>query len=560
MRWRKQLGYILGVSFCIVAFLREYAYANEELQWYLQEIGQDINEREDLEQNNSSEPVVIAIIDTGVYADHEALKESLWVNEAERTGEEGVDDDANGYVDDIHGYNIKGKNGNITDTDGHGTHIAGIIGMKPTDKNEYIGVFPNAKLMIVKAGNTSNGFTSANLIKAIKYAVENGADVINMSLGTSYCTEELRETIGEAAKKVVLVAAAGNLGVPTAESGYLDAMNIFPAGLDEVIGVMSFDRDKEVASYSNWDYQAGVGVDYNLIAPGSEIYSTTLYNKYKYETGTSMSTAIVSAACGRVIAEWEKYGDAIEIWTPEKVQKCLLEGVEEKVAMVDKDGREHSFSKVSIKAAVDYFYTNYYVTKEPIGEVVTGSATITGSGVITGSSTQPREEIEEKKELEITVEVQEEPTIKPTTSVKEGATLEETILGESYVSEKIPQPNATIIVETNLAPIISEEKKGKEETGNSKYKEAMGIGKEKPWIKICKQDKKKMKLKYHLKNGKVTGYRIYYGKTKNGKFILLKTTKKKKISIKKKGFYYVVAYYKTKEGMCLSKKSICVRK
>ena len=79
MRWRKQLGYILGVSFCIVAFLREYAYANEELQWYLQEIGQDINEREDLEQNNSSEPVVIAIIDTGVYADPRGYY-GLWQN------------------------------------------------------------------------------------------------------------------------------------------------------------------------------------------------------------------------------------------------------------------------------------------------------------------------------------------------------------------------------------------------------------------------------------------------------------------------------------------------
>ena len=376
--WKRRKKIICVVlALHLILLNQAHGLAADNLRWYLEEIGlpkedeadspenggNDLEAETDSEKNGGNDrttdsqgtegsseetdtrEVVIAVIDTGAEITHSGLKDSLWVNELEKNGEEGIDDDGNGYVDDIYGYNIKGKNGDVNDTDGHGTHVAGLAGQQ------------GARIMVVKAANTSGGFSSENLVKAVNYASQNGADVINMSVGTTYCTDELRKAIEEAAQRAVVVAAAGNSGKPTAESGYDDSENMFPAGLSTVLGVMSYDEAGELAWFSNWDYEADSEVDYEIIAPGENIYSTTLNGKYKMESGTSMSTAIVSAICGRVIEQWRSCGDAVA-YDPELVKKCIVSGAKEVVTYTDQDGRIHQFPKVNLEGALAWLQEN----------------------------------------------------------------------------------------------------------------------------------------------------------------------------------------------------------
>ena len=179
----------------------------------------------------------------------------------EQNGEEGKDDDGNGYIDDIYGYNVRSDDGDVTDTDGHGTHVAGIIAMKQTKDSSVEGIYPNAKIMTVKAGNTVNGFSGVNIATAIDYAVENGADVINMSLGTTYLGEELEAALENARKHSVLTASAGNYGDPTHEKGDSDGENMFPACLPYVLGVMSTDSEDMLSTFSNWDRKPETDVE-----------------------------------------------------------------------------------------------------------------------------------------------------------------------------------------------------------------------------------------------------------------------------------------------------------
>ena len=234
------LLYIIGMenSLCLPE-----AKAEEQSQWYEAEEGLNA-------AGDAAEEIVIAVIDTGVDTAHAALQDCLWGHEAEQNGQDGVDDDGNGFVDDVHGYNVWAGNGDITDSDGHGTHVAGILGMK-TEQDRNFGY--GAHIMIVKAGNSRNGFSAENCVKAIQYAVQNGADVITMSLGADYLDEKLEKAIHAASRKAVIVAAAGNESAATGESGFSDSTNIFPAGLPDVLGVMAYDSDRDLAWFSNWD-------------------------------------------------------------------------------------------------------------------------------------------------------------------------------------------------------------------------------------------------------------------------------------------------------------------
>ena len=339
-------------------------------QWYLDEIGLPsvssdfpLPDAASLSENH----VTIAVIDTGTFVSHPALKNSLWINEKEKNGETGVDDDGNGYVDDIYGYNVKSDNGDVTDTDGHGTHVAGIIAMRSTSSDTSVGVFPDARIMTVKAGNTTSGFSSANLMKAITYAMENGADVINMSLGTSYCSDGLRELIAAASHNAIIVAAAGNGALPTKESPTDSGENIYPAAHPDVIGVMSFNHNHELSWFSNWDRQPGHEEDYEMIAPGDDIYSTTLRNKYKQESGTSMSTPMVSAACGILISEWRivhstDSGSAScrdRSFPTASIKDCLVHGSGAPILYVDSSGRTITYPRLDIENALRYLHEHY---------------------------------------------------------------------------------------------------------------------------------------------------------------------------------------------------------
>ena len=234
---------------------------------------------------------IVAVIDTGCDLSHEDISENLWTNDAEANGTSGVDDDNNGYVDDIHGINlIYPSSQPEDDTDNsHGTHVAGIIGMLNNNSVGYSGINFNTKIMIIKAGNSNNSFTYANCIKAIDYAIANGADVINLSLGSKKTDDSFASKLEEASKQCIITSAAGNAGERTSVSPY------YPAAYPYVIGIMSSTTDNMLAAFSNWNDTEYTY--YDIICPGENILSTITYNGYNKKTGTSMSSPMVAGAC-----------------------------------------------------------------------------------------------------------------------------------------------------------------------------------------------------------------------------------------------------------------------
>lgn len=210
----------------------------------------------------------------------------------------GIDDDGNGYVDDVHGVDFVDGDSDPMDEHGHGTHVAGIIAMTPGNGGG-VGVAYGAKIMCVRAGQANGSFASSDIAKAIKYAADNGADVINMSFGGTGRSYLVESALQDAFPSCVLVAAAGNDGLPTndaKQAGYLFTEDIYPAGYKYVIGVMATDNNKSLAYFSNWDFKEGSGCEYEMAAPGVGIYSTLPGNRYACWSGTSMATPNVAAA------------------------------------------------------------------------------------------------------------------------------------------------------------------------------------------------------------------------------------------------------------------------
>ena len=234
--------------------------------------------------------VVVAVIDTGVDYTHEDLKDNIWVNTKEIPGN-GIDDDGNGYIDDVYGVDLETGRDSGMDDNGHGTHVAGIIAAA----NNHIGVVGlayNVKLMPIKAGMASGFFNQSQIAKGILYAYNNGADVINMSFGGSASTIAVQDALETAYTRCVLVAAAGNDGAPN--EGLL-ARPTYPAALSYVMGVMSVDIRGVESGFTNYDVKKYNSVEYEVYAPGSQILSTIPGNRYATWSGTSMAAPYVSA-------------------------------------------------------------------------------------------------------------------------------------------------------------------------------------------------------------------------------------------------------------------------
>ncbi len=266
-------------------------------QWYIQEIDAQKTLCWMKEKGvDAGQGVVVAVIDTGVSLLHEDLIDNLWVNEAEANGVEGVDDDGNGYVDDIYGVNLIDSHTNMTDASGHGTMMAGIIAMT-AGNGGGAGIAYGAKIMPVKVSRDGN-FTTEKAVEGIRYAIAMGADIINMSFGTYYESELLYDAIKEASKSCLLVAAAGNEAYATEEAEFdgVKKGNLYPAAYDEVVGVMAENRSGRLFGASNFDSSVGNGAEYEIVAPGEQIYSTSLRGKNAYTKGTSPAAALVSGA------------------------------------------------------------------------------------------------------------------------------------------------------------------------------------------------------------------------------------------------------------------------
>ncbi|MFW5746360.1 MAG: S8 family peptidase [Nanoarchaeota archaeon] len=242
----------------------------------------------DVVQGNSD--VTIAIIDTGMDMDHPDLVGNLW-NNTDEIADNGIDDDGNGYVDDVHGWDFYAGDNYSDDLDGHGTHVAGIAAATWNNSAGIAGVCPGCSLMPLRAGD--QGFINLSMaILAIDYAVQNGADVISMSYGAAEEYEPERLALQQAYdNNVALVAAAGNDGTDDL---------LYPASYNMVISVASVDNESTRSWFSSYGDAVAVA------AAGSQIYSTYPSATYAYSSGTSMAAPFVAGALGLYLSLFEE--------------------------------------------------------------------------------------------------------------------------------------------------------------------------------------------------------------------------------------------------------------
>lgn len=243
--------------------------------------------------------VIIAVVDTGFDYTHEDLASQTWAN-LDEIPDNGIDDDNNGYIDDVRGWDFSEPrsgdgNGNSRtgdndpiDESGHGTHVAGIIGATTDNDVGIAGIAWNCTLMPIRGAGVE-GIRDDRSSAAIIYAVDNGARVINMSWGGRERSFVLRDAVDYAyARGVLMVAASGN------ES---EGASIFPAGYRKVISVAATEQHKQKF------YQSNFGASIDIGAPGNVILSTHINNRYRPLSGTSMATAHVSGVAALVISK-----------------------------------------------------------------------------------------------------------------------------------------------------------------------------------------------------------------------------------------------------------------
>jgi subtilisin family serine protease len=253
--------------------------------------------------HTGSPSVVVAVLDTGLDLQHPDLSGQLWTNAGEIPGNE-VDDDANGYVDDVYGWNILDGGSNAVDDDhGHGTHVSGIIAARGNNGLGIAGMAWNSRLMIVKVLAQNGEGTYSGLAEGLTYAADNGAQIANLSLGGSAPSQLLQEAIDYAhARGMLIVAAAGNSNADIQ----------YPAASDHTLAVAASTSSDLRASYSCY------GPEMDLTAPGSLIYSTCMGGGYCYKSGTSMAAPHVAGLAAVLLAQRPGL-------TPEQITQRLAE-------------------------------------------------------------------------------------------------------------------------------------------------------------------------------------------------------------------------------------------
>jgi thermitase len=277
----------------------------------------------DIEQGDES--IIVAILDSGIKLEHPEFNGRLWINSNETIN--GIDDDNNGYIDDINGWDFANNDNNPTDDHGHGTNVTGIIGANSNNNRGYSGVDHNCKLMIGKILDQNNSGYYSWWTDAIYYAVDNGAKIINMSVGGSGYSSSMKDAIDYAYNNgVTVVACMMNENNNT---------TFYPAGYQNTIAVGSTNPNDERSTPFFWSPTSGsnYGNHIDVVAPGNYIYgldyqSNTNYNSYW--GGTSQAAPLVAGISSLLLAQDPNR-------TPDDIRSILRNTAEDQVGNASED-------------------------------------------------------------------------------------------------------------------------------------------------------------------------------------------------------------------------------
>lgn len=322
-------------------------------KWYLDSVYSDATEPLEPKQE-----VIVAVTDTGVDINHKDLKNQIWINESELNGQTNFDDDGNGYVDDIYGYDVADNDHNPTPTTedyyldyDHGTHVAGLIGAELGNGFGTRGVTLNqVKILAVKGFRSKERTKLSDLIESIYYSVNNGAHIINASWGVDKEPEQAEiDAVNYALNRgVLVVAAAGNTGDP--------ASWITPGSIEGVITVGSLNSMDQLSTFSNY----GNSVDF--LAPGGDgrerlneyLLSAALDNFFVDLRGTSMAAPLVSGALSLTLSQ-RKDISAFQ------ALRALYETSTD-IELESTNGRDKRFyKKINVQKSIQYIYDHHEI-------------------------------------------------------------------------------------------------------------------------------------------------------------------------------------------------------
>jgi subtilisin family serine protease len=257
--------------------------------------------------NTGSPSVIVAVLDTGIDVHHSDLAGQLWVNPSEIPGN-GLDDDGNNYVDDVHGWNMLDDGSSVIDDDhGHGTHVSGIIAASGNNGLGIAGMAWSSRVMVVKVLDEYGDGYYSGLAEGLIYAADNGAHIANLSLGGTVPSQILEDATNYAhAQGTLVVASAGNT----------NSAIQYPAAYDHALSIAASTRDDERASYSCF------GPEMDLAAPGSGIYSTCVRDSYCYKSGTSMAAPYVAGLAALLYAQQPSL-------SPDQVTQRLIDSAQD---------------------------------------------------------------------------------------------------------------------------------------------------------------------------------------------------------------------------------------
>ena len=283
-------------------------------------VDKDIDGNEAWDKTTGSKDILVGIIDTGVDRNHQDLKDNMWTNPGEIAGN-GLDDDGNGYVDDLHGWDFANDDNDPFDDNSHGTHCAGTIGGVGNNGIGVSGVCWDVSMVGLKFLNQHGSGALSDAVKAISYATKINVDLTSNSWGGGGFSPSMKNAIEEAnAQGIGFIAAAGN------HAGDNDKSPSYPASYncENIISVGAHDHDGKSANFSCF---GKTSVD--IFAPGVRTLSTVPNNKYASFSGTSMATPHVAGAYALILSVRPE-------WKSDKVKVALMEGADEENSLSDK--------------------------------------------------------------------------------------------------------------------------------------------------------------------------------------------------------------------------------